>query len=263
MVASEFEERIALVVEDDDRAADLIRVLLEDEGFTVVRAATAETALVLAPQQPLSLITLDIALPGMDGWGFLARIRETHSLAQVPVMIISGVADGNLTLTRGAAAVLQKPISRIQLKASLAKVGLHPVRERTHSIMVVDDDPKAVEVIANFLPAPDYAVLRAYGGREAITMAHQLKPDLILLDLMMPEMSGFDVVKELQSDGETAGIPVLVVTAKQITVQERAALTGPEGKVIYIAEKAGFNTDLFAAEVRRSLQSTMEKRSVG
>jgi CheY-like chemotaxis protein len=94
----------------------------------------------------------------------LLRIRESSSLAQVPVVIITGVPDGNLTLTRGAAAVLQKPISRTQLKASLAKLGLHPVQERTHTIMVVDDDPKAVEVIAKFLPAPDYAVLRAYGG---------------------------------------------------------------------------------------------------
>jgi PAS domain S-box-containing protein len=263
MAASEFEEHIALVVEDDDRSADLIRLLLEDEGFTVVRAATAEAALVMAPQQPLSLITLDIQLPGMDGWEFLARIRETHSLAQVPVLIVSGVANGSLTLTKGAAAVLQKPISRIQLKASLAKVGLHPVRERTHSILVVDDDPKAVEVIANFLPAPDYAVLRAYGGRDAVKMARQLKPDLILLDLMMPDMNGFEVVKQLQTDGETAAIPVLIVTAKQITAQDRAALGGVGGNVINIVEKAGFNSDLFVAEVRRSLQSSVESTSLG
>jgi CheY-like chemotaxis protein len=114
--APEFKERIALVVEDDDRAADLIRLLLEAEGFTILRAASAESALLLAPQQTLSLITLDIELPGIDGWEFLARIRECGSLAQVPVVIISGLPDTNLTLTRGAAAVLQKPVSRGQLK---------------------------------------------------------------------------------------------------------------------------------------------------
>jgi CheY-like chemotaxis protein len=206
---------------------------------------------------------LDIKLPGIDGWEFLARIRETHSLAQVPVMIITGVPDGNLTLTRGAAAVLQKPISRTQLKASLAKLGLHPVHERTHTIMVVDDDPKAVELIAKFLPPPDYTVLRAYGGTEAITMARQLKPDLILLDLMMPEMSGFDVIQALQIDGETANIPILVVTAKQITAQDRAALSGTAGKVIHIVEKAGFNSDLFIAEVRRTLRSSVGRASIG
>ena len=261
--ASEFEERIALVVEDDDRAADLIRLLLEAEGFTVLRAASAEAALLMAMHQPLGLITLDIRLPGMDGWEFLGRIRENHSLAQVPVLIISGVPNGNLTLTRGATAVLQKPISRIQLKASLAKVGLYPVRERTHSIMVVDDDPKAIEVIARYLPAPDYAVLRAHGGREAITMARELRPDLILLDLMMPEMSGFEVVKELQSDPETADIPVLVVTAKQVTAKDRDALKGTGGKVIHILEKAGFSSELFVAEVRRTLRSGTGSMSVG
>jgi DNA-binding response OmpR family regulator len=253
--ATEFKERIALVVEDDDRAADLVRLLLEAEGFTVLRAPSAEAALLLAPQQPLSLITLDIKLPGIDGWEFLVRIRESRALAQVPVVIISGIPDGNLTLTRGAAAVLQKPISRIQLKASLAKVGLHPVHERTHTILVVDDDPKAVEVIAKFLPVPEYAVLRAYGGSEAISMAHRLKPDLILLDLMMPEMSGFDVVKALQSNFDTSNIPILVVTAKQVTAQERAVLSGTGSKVIHIIEKAGINSDLFIAEVRRTLPS--------
>jgi DNA-binding response OmpR family regulator len=261
--APEFEERIALVVEDDDRAADLIRLLLEAEGFTVLRAASAEAALDMAPEQHLSLITLDIRLPGIDGWEFLSLIRERHSLAQVPVMIISGVPDGNLTLTRGAAAVLQKPISRVQLKASLAKMGLHPVHERTHTIMVVDDDPKAVEVIAQYLPPPDYAVLRAFGGGEAITMARQLKPDLIFLDLMMPDVSGFDVIKALQSDGETATIPILVVTAKQITEQDRVALNGLGGKAIHSVGKAGLNNERFIADVRRALQSNSGKVSGG
>ena len=161
-------ERIALVVEDDDQAADLVRLLLEAEGFTVLRAASAEAALLMAPQQALSLITLDLQLPGIDGWEFLQRIRESGTLAHVPVVIIAGVADSNLALTRGAAAVLQKPISRAQLKASLANLGLHPAPEHTHTVLVVDDDPKAVEVIAAFLPAPAYAVVRAYGGSEAI-----------------------------------------------------------------------------------------------
>ena len=84
-------------------------------------------------------------------------------------------------------------------------------------MLVVDDDPKAVEVIAAFLPAPAYAVVRAYGGSEAIALAQRLRPDLILLDLMMPDVNGFDVVEALQRNADTARIPILVVTAKQIT----------------------------------------------
>ena len=251
--ASGQQERTALVIEDDDQAADLVRLLLEAEGFSVLRAASAEAALELAPRQPLSLITLDIQLPGMDGWEFLLHIRDDEILARVPVVIIAGVADSNLALTRGAATVLQKPISRAQLKTALTNLGLHPTRERTHTVLVVDDDPKAVELIAAFLTTPDYAVVRAYGGHEAIILAQRLQPDLILLDLMMPEVSGFDVVEALQRNTDTARIPILVVTAKQITAQDRAALNFNPGKRIRIVEKTGFNRVQFVDGVRRSL----------
>jgi CheY-like chemotaxis protein len=246
-------ERIALVVEDNDRVADLIRVLLEEEGFSVLRAASTEAALLLAPQQTVSLIAIDLGLPGTDGWEFLQQIREVNTLAHVPVVIIAGPADSNLALSDGAAAVLQKPISRAQLKAALANLGLHPAEDQTYTILVVDDDPTAVEVIAAFLPTPAYAVVRAYGGREAIALAQRVRPDLILLDLMMPEVSGFDVVEALQRNTDTARIPILVVTAKQITPLDRAALNSNPGKVINIVEKAGFNSVRFIAEVRRAL----------
>ena len=245
--------RTALVIEDHDQSADMVRLLLEAEDFTVLRAASAEEALLLAPQHSLSLITLDIHLPGMDGWDFLTRIRDSGSLAQVPVVIISGLADSKLSLRRGAAAVLQKPISRAQLKISLANLGLHPIEERTYTVLVVDDDPKAVEVIAAFLPAPAYAVVRAYGGAEAITLAQRLRPDLILLDLMMPQVSGFDVVEALQHNSDNARIPILVVTAKQITAGDRNKLNKNQGNVVHILEKAGLNQARFIEEVRRAL----------
>jgi CheY-like chemotaxis protein/nitrogen-specific signal transduction histidine kinase len=247
-------ERVALVVEDDDQAADLVRLLLEAEGFTVLRAANAEAALLMAPQQTLSLITLDLQLPGIDGWDLLLRIRESNALARVPVVIFDGLADGNMALAHGASAVLQKPVSRAQLKASLDSLGLHPAQERIRTILVVDDDPKAVEVIAAFLPAPAYAVVRAYGGAEAITLAQQLRPDLILLDLMMPEVNGFDVVSALQRNSDTARIPILVLTAKQMTALDHAALNSNARGSIRVVEKSGFNQTRFIAEVRRALQ---------
>jgi signal transduction histidine kinase/CheY-like chemotaxis protein len=252
--AAEPTGRIALVVEDDDLAADLVRLLLEAEGFTVLRAASAEDALLLAQQQTLSLITLDIQLPGIGGWEFLLQLRESSTLAHVPVVIIAGVADSNMALTCGAAAVLQKPVSRAQLKFSLANLGLHPAEEHTRTVLVVDDDPKAVEVIAAFLPAPAYTVVRAYGGGEAITLAQQLRPDLMVLDLMMPEVSGFDVVEALQRNTDTARIPILVVTAKQITAQDRTALNNNSGKHIHFVGKAGFDHVQFINEVRRALR---------
>ncbi|HXC41730.1 MAG TPA: response regulator, partial [Burkholderiales bacterium] len=255
MARSAHAERIALVIDDEDHSADLIRLLLEAEGFTVSRAATAEDALAMATVKTPSLITLDLQLPGSNGWDFLYEIRQIGALSSVPVVVVSGVDVGNMGLNRGASAVLQKPISRVLLKESLANLNLNPEPGLTHTVLIVDDDPKAVEVIAAFLPKPGYAVVRAYGGAEAIALAERLHPDLILLDLMMPEVSGFDVVEALQRAPDTAGIPVLVVTAKQITEQDRDALNSSPGKVVRIVEKAGFNKTQFMSEVRRALQA--------
>ena len=147
--------RTALVVEDDLKSADLIRVQLEAEGFQVLHAASAEAALVLAAQQPLSLITLDIMLPNMDGWEFLSRLKQVPALSRIPVVIISIVADRNKGFALGAAAVMQKPISRQELYESLLDLGLFPVSQgHALKVLVVDDDPKAVELIAVRLLGP-------------------------------------------------------------------------------------------------------------
>jgi PAS domain S-box-containing protein len=243
--------RTALVVEDDFKSAELIRVNLEAEGFTVLHAASAEAALVLAVQQPLSLITLDIQLPHMDGWEFLGRLKQVPDLGRIPVVIISIVADRNKGFALGAAAVMQKPISRQELYDSLVELGLFPVSPgETLKVLVVDDDPKAVELIAVRMMGMASSVLRAYGGREAIEAARRELPDLMVLDLMMPEVNGFDVVAALHEQPDTARIPILVVTAKQITPEDRAKLNG---YVTTIMEKATFDPERFTAEVRRAM----------
>ena len=213
---------MALVVEDDYKSADLIRVQLEAEGFIVLHAATAETALVLAARQPLALITLDIMLPNMDGWEFLGQLKQTAALKHIPVVIISIVSDPSKGFALGAAGVMQKPISRQELYDTLVGLGLFPLAQgATLKVLVVDDDPKAVELIAVRILGLASTVLRAYGGEEAIDAARRELPDLIVLDLMMPEVSGFDVVTALNENPETASIPILVVTAKHITPEDR------------------------------------------
>jgi PAS domain S-box-containing protein len=241
----------ALVVEDDLKSADLIRMQLEAEGFVVLHAATAEMALILAARQALALITLDIMLPNMDGWEFLGRIKQTPGLKHIPVVIISIVADAEKGYALGAAGVMQKPISRQELYDALVGLGLFPLAHgRTLKILVVDDDPKAVELIAVRVLGLASSVLRAYGGQEAIDAARRELPDLIVLDLMMPEVSGFDVVSALHEDPETASIPILVVTAKHITAEDRERLNG---YVMTIMEKANFDRDRFVGEVRRAM----------
>ncbi|MBK5205398.1 MAG: response regulator transcription factor [Polaromonas sp.] len=137
------------MIGNDARAADLVSLLLQAEGFAVLLAGSAGDALAMARHQALSLIMLDVDIPGdIDAWEFLLRIREIKTLANVPVVIISDPDDHHMALTRGATAVLQRPISRAQLTFSLANLGLHPAQEPTQTMLIVDDEPKAVEVIA-------------------------------------------------------------------------------------------------------------------
>ncbi len=244
-------QRTALVVEDDAKSADLIRLHLEAEGFVVLHATSAEGALLLATRQQLSLITLDVMLPNMDGWEFLGRIKQIPTLMHVPVVIISIVADRGKGFALGAAAVIQKPMSRQELSVSLVELGLLPLSsERSLRILVVDDDPNAVELVALHVLSLGSTVLRAYGGREAIALAQQELPDLIVLDLMMPDIDGFDVVATLSQFPATARIPILVVTANTVTAEHRATLSGD---VALIMDKAELTHERFSAEVRRAM----------
>jgi PAS domain S-box-containing protein len=247
--------RTALVVEDDFKSAELIRVQLEAEGFTVLHAVSAEAALILAVQQPLALITLDILLPNMDGWELLNRIKEVPALSRIPVVIISIVADRNKGFALGAAATMQKPISRQELYQSLVDLGLFPLSQgQLLKVLVVDDDPKAVDLIASGITGLASCILRAYSGREAIDAARRELPDLIVLDLMMPDINGFDVVEALKEQPDTARIPILVVTAKHVTAEDRVRLNG---SVTAIMDKAEFDDNRFTAEVRRAMSGRL------
>ena len=146
---------------------------------------------------------------------------------------------------------MQKPISRQELYEALVDLGLFPLSQgRTLKVLVVDDDPKAVELIAVRVTDLASTVLRAYGGQEAIDIARKELPDVMVLDLMMPLVTGFDVVEALKERPETARIPILVVTAKRITDEDRVKLSG---YVTTIMEKSDFDVDRFAAEVRRAM----------
>jgi len=251
VLSSNGEERVALVVEDDFKSADLVRVQLQAEGFKVLHAASAEAAFLLAAQQPLALITLDIMLPNMDGWEFLTRLKQMPSLQNIPVVIVSIVADRNKGFALGAAAVIQKPISRQDLVDSIVGLSLIPVADGgSLRVLIVDDDPTAVELIAVRIEGLASTILRAYGGRDAIEIARREKPDLIVLDLMMPEVSGFDVVAALHERPGTASIPVLIVTAKKVTAEDHLKL---RGHVSTILEKGEFDGERFTTEIRRAM----------
>ena len=255
------EARTALVVEDDLKSADLIRVQLEAEGFEVLHAVSAEAALALALQQPLSLITLDILLPHMDGWELLTRIKQMPGLRTIPVVILSVVAEESKGFALGAAAIMLKPVSRQDLHESLLDVGLLPLTQGpTLKILLVDDDLKAADLMAHWILDLASSVLRASSGQEAIEISRLERPDLIILDLMMPGVSGFDVVEALRKSPDTARIPIVAMTAKQITTAERTQLNG---FVTSIVEKTGSSRESFMAEVRRAMSFAQREAAGG
>jgi signal transduction histidine kinase/DNA-binding response OmpR family regulator len=250
---------IALVIEDNERAGELMRLQLEPEGFEVVRAGTARLALDLLVALQPALVILDLMLPDMDGWDLLARIKHpgSHS-AHIPVVIVSIVADEQRGFSLGANAVLQKPVSRDELLAALEDAGIVSA-DREARVLLVDDDPKAVELLATYLDRPQWRVLKAHGGRDAIEAARRERPDLIVLDLMMPDVSGFDVVETLKDESATAAIPIIIVTAKTLTGEERSML---DGIVTLVLQKASFDHGRFTSEVRRAIRRGESRHEV-
>jgi signal transduction histidine kinase/CheY-like chemotaxis protein/CHASE3 domain sensor protein len=242
-------QRLVLVVEDDVHGAELMKLDLESTGYRVLTASSAEVALDMLSRELPDLIILDILLPGMDGWEFLERIKADDRLTMIPVVIASVVADGTRGIALGAAQVIQKPVSREQLSATLAAIGMSSA-DNQKSVLIIDDDPKSVQILRTYFANEKYTVYAAYGGREGIARAQEKQPDLIVLDLMMPEVNGFDVVQALRGSDHTSSIPIIIVTAKQVTDDDRERL---KGDVIKIIEKSEFKSGFFIKEIARAM----------
>jgi signal transduction histidine kinase/CheY-like chemotaxis protein len=243
---------VALLVEDDERAAALMSAQLHALGLSTRRAVSAEEALALAGEGSFlpDLIILDVVLPGMDGWQLMSQLKQLPRWSEVPVVVVSVEADHVIGFSLGASLVLQKPIARDELERGLEHLGFERARARETTVLVVDDDAIAVEIMASHLGQSGYAVLRAFDGQQGIAMALRHRPNLIALDLEMPGVSGFEVVQALKANPATAGIPITVVTARQLSAEDRGLL---HGQIAAILGKDGFTPEHFADEVRRAL----------
>ena len=239
-----------LVVEDEARAFELIRLALEQDGFAVTRAANPAEARARLEAETPDLITLDLLLPGEDGWQFLNWLKLSAAWAHVPVVVISIVAEEDKGFALGASAVLQKPFLKDDLTRTLAGLGFGEAARGPARVLVIDDDPAAVEHTATLLEAEGHRVERAGGGREGVAKALAAPPDLVILDLLMPDLSGFDVVTVLRTDSRTALTPIVIVTGKTLDAAERRELNG---HVQAVVSKSSFSPEFFLAEVQRAL----------
>ncbi len=240
---------------DDDLAArELLENFFTKEGFRVVTAQSGPDAIRLAREMKPAIVTLDVMMPGMDGWAVLNQFKADPELADVPVIMVTIVDDRNLGYALGATDYLTKPIDRERLAAVVRKYRRAGGRD---TVLVVEDDAATRSLLRRLLEGEGCAVVEAENGRRGLEVLAGARPALILLDLMMPEMDGFQFVAELRRTPEGRAIPIVVLTAKDVTAEERVRLTG---SVEVILQKGAASRDTILGEVRALVATTARRK---
>jgi CheY-like chemotaxis protein len=230
-----------LVIDDDETARELISEHLTAAGFAVATAAGGLEGLKLARELRPICITLDVMMPDLDGWSVLAALRQDAELAEIPVIMVTIIDEQRRAAALGAAGYLNKPIERARLDRLMARFRRSSAPTR---VLMVDDDADQRAHIRGWLDGPQWIVREAANGREALARLRDEQPDLILLDLMMPEMDGFQVVAALQQEPAWRDIPVIVITARDLTAEDRRRLNS--GVQSVLVKDALRPTDLVA-----------------
>jgi signal transduction histidine kinase/DNA-binding response OmpR family regulator len=236
-----------LIVEDDPWARDLLTEYLHEAGYRTLAAASGEEALQLARTERPQAITMDVLLPGRDGWEVLGELKSDQDTRGIPVFLVTVVDDQARGLELGAVACFQKPVDRQGLLSAIQNA-ITDDGSPPRSVLVVDDDPEARDLARGVLETEGYRVLEAGGGMEGIEVAREERPDVVVLDLLMPDLTGFDVAVVLRESPATAEIPILVWTAQDLSLAERERLNRCiEG----VSVKGG--KDRFLSDLRRML----------
>ena len=238
-----------LVIDDDATARELIADHLKAEGFSVVTAAGGVEGLKLAKELRPTAITLDVMMPDLDGWSVLAALRQDPELAEIPVIMITIVDEHRRGIALGASGYLTKPIDRERLRHV---IGRFRAPARPTRVLVVEDDAVQRERMLGWLDGPQWTVREAENGRVALRRIQENKPDVILLDLMMPEMDGFAVVAALQKEAHWQDIPVIVITARDLDAKDREQLNSGVQSVLV---KERFRPADLVERVRRLVQT--------
>ena len=215
---------LVLVVEDEDRAAEIITHHLEGAGYRTSRARTSDEAVTLARTLQPDAITLDIFLPDGNGNQVLALLKKGPETSTIPIVVVSISSDRELGMALGAKEWIVKPVSRDDLVSAIGRVTDLGPPGAVRRVLVVDDDPSVRELLTDLLESRGFDVLVAAGGREGIELAMRESPDLVLLDLLMPGVSGFQVIRELKATGKRDQMQIVVFTEKDLTPAEAELL---------------------------------------
>ncbi len=245
----QFIGKTALIVDENRRFNNLLAFHLQREGYEPIQryqgAGTLEQVQELKP----SLITLDVMLSQHDGWQILQALKSDPQTKDIPVLVISALGNSDLALSLGAEACLSKPLKQKDLRSVLSQLTETELSPQERSVLIVDDDPEFVYMVQEMLQSEDYTPLGAFTGEDALALARQERPDMMLLDLLMPEMNGFDVIQKLRTDFETQNIPVIVVTAKKVTEKDHQLLND---QVQGLINKRGLTPQVLLQEVHRT-----------
>ncbi|MBT9315860.1 response regulator [Leptothoe spongobia] len=246
-------EKTILVIEEDVNARESLHGWLTDAGYNVVCAVDGQQGVVLANEHLPDAILLDIMLPQEDGWAILQGLKAMPTLAPIPVLAITD--DSNRAHQLGAAGCIPKPVDHIRL-LDILETQL-PDHE-CPKILVVEDDVNAREIMGRFLQQYNWTIVLAASGQQALNYINDTVPDLIVLDLMMPGMDGFEFVQILRQNPGWRSIPIIVVTAKTLTAKDQQRLDG----VVQVYQKADFNRQDLLNEVRALVTANVDSASV-
>ena len=240
---------IVLVIDDEPTVRDLFQTYLSKLGYQVALASGGDEGLRLARKLRPNAILLDVMMPGMDGWMVLSALKTDPALAEIPVIMASMIEERNLGYSLGASDYLVKPVNRDQLSAVLNK---YQINSKTHHhVMIIEDDPTSRDMMKTMLDKAGWKTSTAENGLVGLKRIEEQQPDLILLDLMMPEMDGFEFVARLRQIEKWRKIPVIVLTAKDITHEDRVKLN------LYtqmIFQKGAYKRDKLLLEIKELLE---------
>ena len=242
-----------LVIDDDNNAQDMMKKFLQKQSISILQAKSGEEGLKMAAEHMPDAITLDVMMPEMDGWEVLAALQANDKIKNIPVIMLTMADEPDIGFSLGATDYLTKPVNWNQLSSILKK---HQIQSNSESIMIVEDDEITRGMLRKSLENNEFKVRSAVNGKEALEKIKKAKPGLIILDLMMPEMDGFEFSEKLRENKDWLDIPVVVITAKDLTKEDHNRL---KGNVEAIMQKGSYSKKELLAEVGERIKRLQTK----
>jgi signal transduction histidine kinase/DNA-binding response OmpR family regulator/HAMP domain-containing protein len=246
-----------LVIDDDPTVHDLVQRFLTKEGLNMIAARSGEEGIRLAKELHPAVITLDVLMPSMDGWAVLTELKADPALSEIPVIMLTIMDEKQMGYALGAADYLTKPIDWERLAAVLQR---YECARPPCPVLVVEDDPVMRELLRRRLGKEGWTVIEAENGRVALKRMTERQPDLILLDLMMPEMDGFQFLDEVRKHEDWHSIPVIVITAKELSAEDQQRLNGSVEKIL---QKGAYSREELIHKVRDLVTASLRSKSAG